>query len=357
MRSWIQLLKLMIGVVGFLLLTAMSGLAQGHTTGSVGLAPSLDRKTSPQPMADQGLPALAGYRAFANRATPSPARPVRFSTDDPGTILPFGDTLAQYFFAGGILLDGKAYAVQYGGNKLFVVDTTTGSITEVGPMVPIVGESWTGMAWDPVTHTAFASSEKSLYSANLSTGVVSQVGSYGFSSDLMICIAVTAAGQMYGIGIASDTLFRIDKTTGGTIPVGPIGFNANYAQDMAFERSSGTLYYAAYNLAGGGELRTVDIVTGATTLIGPFPSGHQIDALMFSESTGEVSGKPQYYNLNTGTSSNSYPFNVTGGKAVNSLFLPGNSVSQHHFPPVRQSPRSISAPHQPGHVRILTFLS
>ena len=32
---------------------------------------------------------------------------------------------------------------------------------------------------------------------------------------------------------------------------------------------------------------------------------------------------PQYYNLNNGTSSNSFPFNVTGGKAVNSLFLAG----------------------------------
>ena len=32
---------------------------------------------------------------------------------------------------------------------------------------------------------------------------------------------------------------------------------------------------------------------------------------------------PMYYNLNTGTSSNSFPFNVSGGKAVNSLFLAG----------------------------------
>jgi hypothetical protein len=32
---------------------------------------------------------------------------------------------------------------------------------------------------------------------------------------------------------------------------------------------------------------------------------------------------PQYYNFNTGTSLNSFPFNVTGGKAVNSLFLAG----------------------------------
>ncbi len=32
---------------------------------------------------------------------------------------------------------------------------------------------------------------------------------------------------------------------------------------------------------------------------------------------------PQYYNYNTGTSGNSFPFNVAGGKAVNTLILPG----------------------------------
>ncbi|MCE1165724.1 MAG: T9SS type A sorting domain-containing protein [Bacteroidetes bacterium] len=36
-----------------------------------------------------------------------------------------------------------------------------------------------------------------------------------------------------------------------------------------------------------------------------------------------IAQTPQYYNLNTGTSSNSFPFNMAGGKAVNTLILPG----------------------------------
>jgi len=36
-----------------------------------------------------------------------------------------------------------------------------------------------------------------------------------------------------------------------------------------------------------------------------------------------IAQTPQYYTSNTGTSANSFPFNVTGGKAVNSLFLAG----------------------------------
>jgi len=45
---------------------------------------------------------------------------------------------------------------------------------------------------------------------------------------------------------------------------------------------------------------------------------------------------PQYYNLNTGTSSNSFPFNVAGGKAVNSLFLAGEFNQPTPIPPGQQ---------------------
>jgi len=36
-----------------------------------------------------------------------------------------------------------------------------------------------------------------------------------------------------------------------------------------------------------------------------------------------ITAQPQYYNFNTGTSSNSFPFNVAGGKLVETLFVPG----------------------------------
>ena len=45
--------------------------------------------------------------------------------------------------------------------------------------------------------------------------------------------------------------------------------------------------------------------------------------LMFALTAFISAQTPMYYNYNTGTTSNSFPFNVTGGKAVNSLFLAG----------------------------------
>jgi len=49
-----------------------------------------------------------------------------------------------------------------------------------------------------------------------------------------------------------------------------------------------------------------------------------------------VPAQPQYYNLNTGTSSNSFPFTVAGGKAVNSLFLAGEFNQPTPLPPGQQ---------------------
>ena len=46
--------------------------------------------------------------------------------------------------------------------------------------------------------------------------------------------------------------------------------------------------------------------------------------------------QPQYYNLNTGTSSNSFPFTVAGGKAVNSLFLAREFNQPTPLPPGQQ---------------------
>ncbi len=52
--------------------------------------------------------------------------------------------------------------------------------------------------------------------------------------------------------------------------------------------------------------------------------------------TGALLSQPQYYNTNTGTSSNSFPFNVATGKAVNSLFLAGEFLQPSPLPPGQQ---------------------
>jgi len=58
--------------------------------------------------------------------------------------------------------------------------------------------------------------------------------------------------------------------------------------------------------------------------------------LMFVLSGFILSQTPQYYNLNTGSSANSFPFNMSAGKGVNSLFLAGEFANPTPIPAGQQ---------------------
>ena len=72
--------------------------------------------------------------------------------------------------------------------------------------------------------------------------------------------------------------------------IGPTGYNANLAQGMDFDPETGILYLAAYNNdTGSAELRTVDLSTGATTLVGPIGAGTGVIVTAFGIPEGEES--------------------------------------------------------------------
>ena len=78
----------------------------------------------------------------------------------------------------------------------------------------------------------------------------------------------------------NDTLIRINPVTGAGTIIGAIGFNANCAQGMSFDRNTGELYLAASS-CGNGELLTDNTTTGSSTLVGAFPGGAVADCLAF----------------------------------------------------------------------------
>jgi len=112
-----------------------------------------------------------------------------------------------------------------------------------------------------------------LYTVNLTTGATSFVGVMNTASRANIAIAVMD-GQMYGFDILNDSLQSINKATGIATTIGPLGFDANFAQGMDFDESDGTCYIFAFNnTAFAAELRTCDVATGATTLVGTIGDG------------------------------------------------------------------------------------
>lgn len=158
------------------------------------------------------------------------------------------------------------------------IDLETGAFQAHAPLTGIDnGMNVTGLTIDPVSGAAYlsvagAGVESELHSLDLHTGVATLIGGNGVT--LMIDLAMNCKGQMYGHSVFDDTLYRIDPETGAATPIGPYGLDANFAQGMDFDNSSGKLYAAIYTGGGNYVFGTFDLDTGALLpLVSGTPEG------------------------------------------------------------------------------------
>ncbi|MEP7145414.1 MAG: T9SS type A sorting domain-containing protein [bacterium] len=184
----------------------------------------------------------------------------------------FGPSSTNLYGAMEFDNNGVLYCIAVAANSpLQTLDTVTGVLTTLGPITGLGSEQVLGMSFNFLTNkmyiTTITPSLDNLYTLDLTTRTVTLVGSTGQN---LFDISINSTGQCYGISI-NDNLISINLTTAAGTIIGPIGFDANFIQGISFDRSTDTLWYAAYNqTAGAGQLRTVNLTTGATTLIGPF---------------------------------------------------------------------------------------
>lgn len=163
--------------------------------------------------------------------------------------------------------------------QLGAIDTATGAFT---PSTTITGtgggENPTGLAFIDASSTFYLSTSSGtdsfLYTVDHVTGVATLVGAMG--SPLMIDVAINAQGQMYGHDISTDSIYSIDTATGVATLIGPTGYDANFAQGMEFDKSTGVLYAWLYQGAGVNTFATIDLATGtATTVASPLPGEYE----------------------------------------------------------------------------------
>lgn len=158
--------------------------------------------------------------------------------------------------------------------SLATVDISSGASTVIAPISGILpGEIISGMGYDASTGTMYLAATtlatSSLYTLNLSTGVLTVVGLISNAPQLL-GIAVDCNGDMYGFDVAADNLISIDPATGAGTVVGPLGIDVGLvAQDADFDPVSGILYWTTFN-NGSGELRSVNTSSGSSTLITTF---------------------------------------------------------------------------------------
>jgi hypothetical protein len=260
-----------------------------NTHASLGRAPSRRRGT---PSKVGSLPYLNGVPAFGMDLStddlvywPAITSPASWSTvaPEPG---------ASYW--GGAFLLGdftRLYVVDAMTDAFATIDTATGSATAIGTAVPNPGDTWVGLT---ATNTGIMygagtpcnGTTSDLYTIDPTTGAATLVGTIT-NAPCLINIAADAAGELYGVDIWNNNLVKIDPATGAGTVVGPTGIVANYVQGLSFDMVSGTLYWAAFNdTTSRGELRVIDTATGASTLIGAFPNGDEVDAFAIASFVG-----------------------------------------------------------------------
>lgn len=209
-------------------------------------------------------------------------------TTAPGTWTEVGPTASALFagdFTGGDFT--TLYAVSYDNGNLYAMDTTTGAATPIGPTTPPGGETFSGLTGEPggeLYGLTTSCAGSSLVMVDPASGATTNLGALP-GIDCGIDLAYnTAEDMIYIVDIVSNNLFRVDPVTLAVTNVGALGYDANYAQGMDYEETTGILYWAAYSTSG--ELRVIDMTTGASSPVGSFPGGTEVDSLAFATGGG-----------------------------------------------------------------------
>lgn len=194
-----------------------------------------------------------------------------------------------------MLDDGSAgviHCIEFDGD-FYRIDIDTGERTFVGTAEAAEGEGWEGLAYDSGSETLYGlateclgSGVTSLYTIDPETAGATIVGS---DNDLTcgVAIAADADGSLFAYGVQTNRLVSIDPEDGAQTIIGTLDFNANFSQGMDIDPEDGTCYLFAFNNdTEQPELRTCDLTTAETTLIGAL--GDQEPGGRFTLSTGVI---------------------------------------------------------------------
>ncbi len=168
-------------------------------------------------------------------------------------------------------------------SDLIKINTETGERSIIGSLG---GVSFNGMAYDWTTFTMYGISGSGLYTINLANATLKFIGDGSDSNTLPINLACDENGILYTIDIAQDKLYSINKVNGNFTLIAPLDFNAAYAQSMDFDHNTNTCYYSSYSAsddgddANSGELRTLNLENGETSLLGSFDGGAEITSIV-----------------------------------------------------------------------------
>lgn len=210
---------------------------------------------------------------------------ISFGIETPGSLNVLGDNSNTTDFEAAGDIDPQdlntAYVLTLGLGEFYSLDITTSTYTLLGTITPPNGENWNGIEFDPDTTQLYGisadfSGTYTLSIIDIDALTTTPVGTTGTPG--MIAIAIDDTGNMYGHDIVTDGFYSIDTNTGLATLLATLSFDANFGQDLEWDKASQRLYMTAFNNGNGnGEFRSVNTDTGETTFLSDLgPAGSQV---------------------------------------------------------------------------------
>ncbi|MDP3832309.1 MAG: T9SS type A sorting domain-containing protein [Ignavibacteriaceae bacterium] len=226
---------------------------------------SIKHEKYPDFSGNGNIEATVGF-GYANIALTSLSLPMPAGTPiTPLTSYTFPNaTFASSMVKGG---DGNYYITTI-EPALYQMDPGTGIITLHGTITGLGADQPNGISYNPANSTYYMVSSNNFFTIDISTRIATLVGALNNTDGAMVDLCFDASGTCYAFDVGLDNAYTINIGTGNATLLGPIGYDANYGQGMAYDFETSTIYLSAFNgTTATGQLRTMDPVTGATTLV------------------------------------------------------------------------------------------
>jgi uncharacterized protein DUF4394 len=257
---------------------AMLGACGGDNNDPVGPGPDPDPTPSPGPGPGSVLQGRAIFGLTCANGL------VLFGSGNPGTLV--RDVPITGMAAGSVMLGidfSPASGALYGvgsDSRVYTIDTLSGAATAVGgTFAPAAAGEHFGISFDADGRLTLQGVESNQQQTlDPATGAVSSAdvelafgaGDAHAGENPALAASGYYAGTMYGIETNANVLVTVSPS-GELGTVGEVGFNLYLCSGLDID-SDGTAY-AALSTDTGNELYTIDLGTGAATLLGDIGGG------------------------------------------------------------------------------------
>ena len=213
-----------------------------------------------------------------------------FTLNNPASEVSY-NTSAECFLDCAEYINGNYYITSSNLRYLMKVDPESGAITIISSY-----HACSGIALNPINNMVYGISlgeHSKLYTVNLETGVDTYYADISENNHYILGMTINNNGRCFVIDATANGIDEVNLATGEIIKTLPAEFSVMYGQDMACDRETNTVYWAAYNVdAHLSQLYLVDFDNNRYIFKGQFSSQASCFAIMSTAPSQNIPAVP-----------------------------------------------------------------